>query len=284
MSESKFVPFVKIEHHNIALLFSNYVESLGLSIEVTKAEDGYVLSCIEEQLEAVKTEFEAFIQQPNHEKYQQAAWQHGEVSNVSSQYPTLGSDFKSQFLAHAGIVTLVVFIACWLVYVLSVLGWASPLFHHLQFYRELSLESLIANPIKLIGPALFHFSLLHIAFNTMWWWQLGGSIEKILGKGELINLFLISAIISNLGQFLVTGPNFGGLSGVVYALVGYVWFMGWLAPQKGLYISKPVVGFLMVWMLLGFVDLLPVNMANTAHLLGMITGCILAVIKVKTAK
>jgi len=125
---------------------------------------------------------------------------------------------------------------------------------------------------------------MHIVFNTMWWWQIGGQIERVLGKGALLNLFFISAVISNLGQFLVSGPNFGGLSGVVYALFGYIWWYDWLAPEKGLNISKPIVGFLLFFMLLGFADILPVTMANTAHLLGLVSGCGLAWFKIKVAK
>ena len=145
------------------------------------------------------------------------------------------------------------------------------------------MDAFLSEPWRLLGPAFFHFSWLHIVFNTMWWWQLGGSIEETLGKGTLINLLLISAIVSNLGQFFVSGSNFGGLSGVVYALVGFVWWYGYLAPEKGLSLSKPLIGFLLFWLLLGFVDVLPVNVANTAHLLGLISGCLLAVFNVKSS-
>jgi GlpG protein len=80
---------------------------------------------------------------------------------------------------------------------------------------------------------------------------------------------------------MVTGANFGGLSGVVYALVGFVWWFGYLAPEQGLSLAKPIVAFLLFWLVLGFVDLLPVNLANTAHLLGLISGCLLALFTVK---
>jgi len=173
---------------------------------------------------------------------------------------------------------------CWLVFLGSELGWAQNIFNMLQFYPHLSIDALLADPIRLIGPAFFHFSWLHIVFNTMWWWQLGGSIEKALGKSTLINILLLSAIVSNVGQYLVSGSNFGGLSGVVYALVGFVWWFGYLAPERGLSLSKPLVGFLLFWLVLGFVDLLPVNVANTAHLLGLISGCLLAVFTVKVIK
>ncbi len=278
-------PLVQLKDHNIALLFSNYLLSIGIQAQLQDSpEGGYIIFCQQEKFSQAKAEFEDFIAQPYAEKYQQAAWDRGETVSVNTGDLGLFNNFKESFLAHAGIVTLLVFIACWLVFLGSELGWAQQLFNFLQFYPRLSLDAFLSDPLRLIGPAFFHFSWLHIVFNTMWWWQLGGSIEKELGKTTLINILLISAIVSNLGQFLVSGANFGGLSGVVYALVGFVWWFGYLAPERGLSLSKPLIGFLLFWLVLGFVDLLPVNVANTAHLLGLISGCLLAVFTVKIQK
>jgi len=278
-------PLVQLKDHNIALLFSNYLLSLDIQAELKNIpEEGYVIFCPQGKISQAKIEFDVFIKQPYDEKYQQAAWDRGETVTLNGDDFSLYNNFKDNFLAHAGMVTLLVFIACWLVFLASELGWAQQIFNSLQFYPQLSLDAFLAEPLRLIGPAFFHFSWLHIVFNTMWWWQLGGSIEKTLGKAALINLLLISAIVSNLGQFLVSGANFGGLSGVVYALVGFVWWFGYLAPQQGLSISKPIISFLLFWLVLGFVDLLPVNVANTAHLLGLISGCLLALFTVKTQK
>ena len=275
-------PLVQVKDHNIALLFSNYLQSLGIQAQLKASEEqGYVIFCPEDKISQAKVEFDAFILQPYADKYQQAAWERSETVTLNSDDFSLLTTFKESFLAHAGIVTLVVFSLCWLVFLGSELGWAQQLFNTLQFYPQLSLDAFLAEPLRLIGPAFFHFSWLHIVFNTMWWWQLGGSIEKTLGKVTLVNILLISAIVSNLGQFLVSGSNFGGLSGVVYALVGFVWWFGYLAPERGLSLSKPIVGFLLFWLVLGFVDLLPVNVANTAHLLGLLTGCFLALFTVK---
>jgi len=286
-------PLVQLEQHNIALLFANYLLTLGIEAKVVtepvnketvKIHQGHTVYCQQDKIAQAKLEFESFIKEPFDKKYQQAAWQHGETVTLNSNDLTLFAHFKESFFAHAGIVTLIVFALCWVVFLGSNLGWARPLFNLLQFYPHLSADAFIAEPWRIIGPAFFHFSWLHIVFNTMWWWQLGGNIEKSLGKGVLINLLLISAIFSNLGQFVVSGSNFGGLSGVVYALVGFMWWYGYLAPEKGLSLSKPIIGFLLFWLVLGFVDLLPVNVANTAHLLGLISGCILAVFSVKFSR
>ena len=275
---------VQINQQSIALLFVNYLASLDIRAKAVNEDNEYVIYCSGDKIEQAKLAFEQFRQEPHHPKYQQAAWQHGNAEQVIHQGPSLITSFGQQFIAHAGVVTLVVFALCWLVFLASLFGDAQVIFNHLQFYSQLSLSAFLDQPLRLLGPAFFHFSWLHIVFNSMWWWQLGGSIEKNLGAGVLVNLLLLSAIASNVGQFLVSGANFGGLSGVVYGLVGFVWWMGWLAPEKGLFLSRPLVGFLLFWLLLGYVDVLPINMANTAHLLGLVSGCLLALVQVTWQK
>lgn len=277
-------PLVSVQHHNIALLFCDYVGTIGVKAQVVPESEGFVIYCSQDKYDLALTEFKQFIEQPHHAKYQHAAWQNGTITDVNPHSPALLSSFKEQFFAHAGLVTLTIFSLCWLVFIASELGWATVIFQQLQFYPQLTIEQITQAPHRLLGPALFHFSWLHIVFNTMWWWQLGGAIEKAFGKASLIKIFLATALASNVGQFLVDGPYFGGLSGVVYGLVGYVWWLGWLMPEKGLTLSKPIIGFMLFWLLLGYTTILPFNIANTAHLLGLISGCCLAYIKVLKEK
>ena len=277
-------PLVKVTQHNVALLFCDYLRTLDVQATVEKEDAGFVILCQQDKYNFALHEFELFVANPADEKYQQAAWQNGDVTDVSSSFPSLTNSFKTQFFSHAGVVTLGVFSACWLVFIASILGWGNTVFDYLQFYSRLSVDAVIQAPHRLLGPAFFHFSWLHIVFNTMWWWQLGGSIERSMGKSSLLILLLVSALVSNVGQFLIDGPNFGGLSGVVYALVGYVWWMGWLLPEKGLSLSNAIIGFMLFWLLLGYTSLMPINVANTAHLLGLVSGCMLAYLQVLKEK
>lgn len=284
MMDEPLQPLVSIKHHNLALLFCDYLHSINIATQMEQQADNYVILCAERHYQKALDEFKQFIEQPYDRKYQQAAWQNGKVTAVNADDSASNSSFVIQFFAHAGVVTLTVFALCWLVFFASLIGFADAIFLQLKFFPQINVESFLHEPYRLITPVVFHFSWLHIAFNTMWWWQLGGSIEQIMGKAKLVNLLLVSAIISNLGQFIVDGPNFGGLSGVVYALLGYVWWLGWLMPEKGLSLSKPIVGFLLFWLLLGFTHILPVNIANTAHLLGLICGCLLAYLETIATK
>ncbi len=276
MNSSLMVPLVNVSQHNIALLFCTYLKTQHIAAEVKPATQGFDIYCQLDKAEQAKQLFAEFIKNPFADKYQQIAWQQGELTEIKSNSPPLLSVFKQQFLTHAGWFTLTVFMLCWLVFLLAIFGYGLTLFQQLQFFPQLSLTALFNQPWRLIGPALFHFSWLHIVFNTLWWWQLGGEIEKKLNTSMLIQVFFITAIVSNLGQYLVSGSNFGGLSGVVYGLVGFVWLLGYLVPEKGLAMPKPLMAMLLIWMLLGFIDLLPMNMANTAHLLGLLSGCFLA--------
>lgn len=178
--------------------------------------------------------------------------------------------------------TAFVLVACIMTYSLALIGIIQP-------YAWLQIEPI--NQLsqnhqwwRLIGPAFIHFSTLHIVFNLLWWWILGKQIEQIFGFSGLLMLFLFTALTSNLGQLLIDGPNFGGLSGVVYGLVGCVWWLGWLKPSWGVGLPKPMIGFLLVWLVIGYADILWIKMANTAHTVGLISGCMFALILIFSHK
>lgn len=280
MDDMQLKPLVPVDQRAIAQLFISYARGQGIHCELEAQQGSHWILVDKAEFDRAGALFQEFAVQPYHPKYQQAAWQQSDT-DVALPNSAFGGVAK-QFLSQAGAFTLVIFGLCWLVYIGAQLGFGRDLYYPLSFFQNLSLDALFSEPWRLIGPAFLHFSLLHIAFNTMWWWQLGSAIEAIFGRWTIINLFLVSAIFSNLSQYLVSGPNFGGLSGVVYAVVGFAWWSGWLMPNKGLSLSKPIVGFLLVWLLLGYVDVLPVNMANTAHLAGLIVGCLSALWLSKT--
>ena len=101
-------------------------------------------------------------------------------------------------------------------------------------------------------------------------------MEKRLGSGKLIVLTLISALLSGFIQHKFGGPWFGGLSGVVYALMGYVWLRGERDPQSGIYLQRGLMTFALIWIIAGWFDLFGMAIANGAHVAGLAVGLAMA--------
>ena len=132
---------------------------------------------------------------------------------------------------------------------------------------------------RLITPDFLHFSWTHIIFNSVMLWFLGSQIEFIDGRTRLLVLALVASLLSNGLQYLVTGPLFGGLSGVVYAIMGYCWLSQRRLPR--FQFPPALITFALAWMVLGFTPLPFMlgmgNMANEAHLGGFVAGLLVAV-------
>ncbi|ALT00096.1 rhomboid family intramembrane serine protease GlpG [Lacimicrobium alkaliphilum] len=261
-----------------ARLLANYLKFKGIQVnyEFNQAEHPHSLVLLDEsQLPEARAMTQEFIHNPQDQKYQQVAWQQGAaVSMQGSGQKSLLSMLSQGLLSP---LTSIVLILCLLVYFASILGWFVPLQQWLAF-QPLSQLSDNQQWWRLLGPAFMHFSVLHIVFNLLWWGMLGAQIEQRLGSINLLLIFLLTAVFSNFAQYMASGPNFGGLSGVVYGVMGFVWWCGVLRPGWGLSLSKPLVGFILVWLILGYTDMLWVKMANTAHTVGLITGCLLALL------
>jgi GlpG protein len=124
---------------------------------------------------------------------------------------------------------------------------------------------------RLVTPIFIHFSILHILFNMLWLRDLGSMIEGRQSGRVLAILVLAIAVCSNLAQFLFSGPAFGGMSGVVYGLLGYVWMRGKFDPGSGLYVHPSTVTMMIIWFFACFTPIIP-HVANATHAVGLVMG------------
>ena len=172
-----------------------------------------------------------------------------------------------------GIITVCVVLAVWSGFG-SNLYPMKPLFLT-EYFHDTGLQDALDGQFwRFLTPVLLHFGLAHIAFNMIWMWQLGGPFERRLSSQELLFFILTVGILSNLAEY-VYHPNipFGGMSGVVYGLLGYFWIQGKFNPRFGMRLHKVIVVMMLVWFVVCWLGLVG-NIANMAHTIGLLLGMI----------
>jgi GlpG protein len=142
---------------------------------------------------------------------------------------------------------------------------------------------------RLYTPVLLHGNWLHILFNMAWLWLLGRQIEQRVGIFRYLVLSLIVGIIANIAQYIMSGPEFLGYSGIVMGMVGFIWMRQKMAPWEGYPLNPTIIRFVVIYvailLVLEMVSLgldffhvteLYANIANTAHIIGGLAGVLLA--------
>ena len=131
---------------------------------------------------------------------------------------------------------------------------------------------------RLLSPAFLHFGWMHLIFNLMWVWYFGRQVEVLQGGRTLLLLVVLAGVLANIAQYATGTVLFGGMSGVVYALLGHVWLMSRRVPGSGFFVPQMLVVFMLGWMVFTMTDMAGLvgfgNVANEAHLGGLVVGLV----------
>jgi GlpG protein len=266
-----------------ALRFWNYLKAKG--VDSSLEEDGgewTVWVADEDDLQLATEEFNEFSETPDDEKFTTATplqKPQKEEQDPKPKGPAQG--FREQNLRDrwqkrersSGVLTMSLLITSVAVYLLSGMGTNKEILK--GFYISLQSEGLteVLNGQfwRLFTPIFLHFSPLHILFNMYWLHVLGSQIERLKGPKFFITFVLALALFSNLAQFFMSGPLFGGMSGVVYGLFGYVFIKCKFDPGDGFYIDSFTANIMFGWFALCFLGVFP-SVANWAHAGGLLVG------------
>ncbi len=131
-----------------------------------------------------------------------------------------------------------------------------------------------------LSPIFLHFSIEHLIFNFIGFWYLGNLIERALGKVFFTVLLLCLALAGNFSQLMMSGPLFGGLSGVVYGLIGFGFV--YQMTIANLNLPKGLFYLAGIWLLFGVSNIFSAmglfNMANAAHVGGLVAGLVMSIV------
>lgn len=270
----------RIGHPRYAQAFVDYLKSLGIEASMEMSSQGAeVFIHSPDAMARAEQELDLFQQDPRHERYLAASWQLGdEVDEAKNQQFSGFYEGESALtiLRKTGWLTRIVVLICAAVFMFTHQGMDAEAVTHFSFFaNKLEIWSSF-EAWRWITPAFLHFGWLHFGFNMSAWWVFAGLIERTQGRLRLFNIFLFTGVISNWIQFIWSGDNFGGLSGVVYGVFGYLWFFQRFAEKPPFQLPKGLVVMMVLAMMFGFTGLM--NIANQAHLSGLLCGCLLGVL------
>lgn len=137
---------------------------------------------------------------------------------------------------------------------------------------------------RLVTPIFLHLDVMHLVFNMLMLLALGTRVEMARGWWRYLILVLFLAGTSNVAEYYCSislnrspsidftpSPMFGGMSGVLYGLFGYMWMKSRFQPQLGLFVPTEMVVVMLGWLLLCLLGVVgPV--ANVAHGVGLLGG------------
>ncbi|MGE3818200.1 MAG: rhomboid family intramembrane serine protease [Isosphaeraceae bacterium] len=282
-------------------IFRDYLLSRGVNSRAIESADGWAIWIIDEDhLTQAREALEEFLRDPDDPKFFEAskvaevvrkteARKDREYQKNFRQVTASGSSLN--FRRRPLTISLIgICVAIYLTGEFSrpteLVLWDSLGFFPREALRDRANLSAGLDAIKrgevwrIITPLLLHVNLVHLIFNVWATAIAGTAIEFTKGSWKLATIVLVSAVVSNVGQYLYT-VNFegilipwGGISGVVYALFGYIWMKGQFEPEEGMMISASAVRIMLLWLLLGMIGVIPM-MANGAHFAGLVVGVVL---------
>jgi GlpG protein len=281
-----------------AKVLADYLLSQQITSKVMPAKDGWSIWVHDEDRvpQAVEA-FRAFREEPNAERFVAARSTARAVKKAmekaKKEHEKKSLDFRDRWEGSAWgkyPLTLVMIIISIGVSLATGMGKDdySPTFHALIFsdfdpslppgqWATQGLADIAKGQVwRLVTPIFIHFGPFHLVFNMLFLRSFGGMIEFRKGTLRFLILVLVSAIASNVCQYLTQSRGtdmvvFGGMSGVGYALFGYLWAKGYTHPEERLGVNQSIIIQMVVWFIVcASGQIGPI--ANTAHGVGLMVG------------
>ncbi len=288
-------------------VLTDHLFSLGIKARLDERPEGWdVWIFNEDQVALAHDELREYLSRPDDPRFRASA---PTAAAIRRKQEDLDKQYRKNFREASDLwavpgfrrrpITSLLVAACIVIFILQRSSQGSVVEQRLFFSsyerqggerRSHGLDDIQRGEVwRLITPILMHGNILHLLFNMSWLTGLGTMIEIRRGTLRLAGLVLIAAVISNTGQFLYmeqADPGeahpFYGMSGVVYALFGYVWMKGLYEPEQRMIMHPNGVLMMMMWLFLCMTDSMssligPV--ANAAHVMGLVVGVTLGVFR-----
>jgi membrane associated rhomboid family serine protease len=158
-------------------------------------------------------------------------------------------------------------------YVLGALGLEREL---LSRFAQINAAVAAGEWWRIYTVVLLHGSITHILFNMWALWVLGPQIERGVGTGPFISLYLASAAVGGSFAYYLGSPGDVGVgaSGAIFGLFG-IW-LSWALHRRGTMQGRAILGQLGFLLLINAaIPFIFRNVSWQAHLGGLIAGFVI---------
>ncbi|MCE9552847.1 MAG: rhomboid family intramembrane serine protease [Planctomycetes bacterium] len=282
-----------------ARLFADFLISQGITCQVDQAEGGFAVWIHDEaQLQRSRLELSEFLIDPTAELYREAQKEVDALrrkAKAQKQSKSKVVDLRQRWRpwteGRFPITWLLILIGVglslgtrfgnsdWAEQWLYMTRWVSAPEGGIRYFGNLP-EVREGQIWRLFTPALLQVGgWPHMIFNMWWIYMAGALIETRRGSWAMLGIALATAVISNLAQFMLDGPSFGGMSGIGFGLFGYIWMKSRFDPGAGIYAPPDLVVQFLVFLVVCMLGWLG-SIANAAHVGGMVVGMAIAYVPV----
>ncbi|HMJ01446.1 MAG TPA: rhomboid family intramembrane serine protease [Conexibacter sp.] len=127
---------------------------------------------------------------------------------------------------------------------------------------------------RIVTAGFLHASFFHVAFNMVFIWFIGRSLEPAVGTARFVVAYFASLVCGSFGVLLIEPDSFAvGASGAAFGLLGTL-----LVEARARGIDLWATGLLQLALLNFAITFLIPNIAIGAHLLGFAGGLLVGLI------
>lgn len=281
-----------LDSETLAQRFVDFLKTIDISAQVDEDDDKWLIWVRDEnQLELAREELGKFQADSEAERYREAGQRASEIRAAEIQQRMAVKKNLHKVRGNwSGPISKRAPVVMWLM-----IGCVAAAIFSARFWNDNAAPSLVDSTLKfanlydaqwdgtaffnvrsgqiwrIITPIFLHGGPTHIAMNLYMLYVFGTRIEPKLGSPRFLGLVLATAIVPNLMQAVITGPNFVGISGVVYGLIGYM-----LVRRKdGYYISQFLLIIVGAFFVIDLFNLVPGrHVAVWAHVGGFVVGAL----------
>lgn len=305
----------ELDHRANAIRFCDYLLTKSISAMAETVDEGSDKWVIwirdEDQMSLARQEFAEFRQQPDAAKYdveKQAEQIRTQQQQVNQSRLKLQRKVGGPAWGGAGTnltktprLTMAIVLICVVNFFVTDPGLERPpsspgvqVFEALKFVSTQDYIESDGDPLasikkgeiwRVFTPNLLHANIMHLLFNMMALFFLGGAIERLHSPQFLGLMVLATGIVAIVMQAVMPAtvggsPHVLGISGSVYGLFGYLWIRPLVQPTFP-NLLPPTTVMIMLGFMVAFIvmpNFVGQSVANIAHVAGLFAGILCAVI------